>query len=209
MKKIEALIFDVGGVLFLPKNYNEKQHILSSFTALYLLLKDFGLIGSQRIIFDIYTRSSKGEISKEDTSRLISNEVNVSQEKLENVINQIYSDNTIENKELYDWILKLRNKGYKTGILSTQFHLSKNILIPEKYYQNFDALEISCDDKLKKPDKRVFKSILSKLSVEPEKSIFIDDKQGNLDAAEKIGMKTAVFDNNEQFFSCIKKAGIQ
>jgi len=69
-------------------------------------------------------------------------------------------------------------------------------------------LEISCDDGLKKPDEKAFELILQRLGVKPEESVFIDDKQENLDAAKKLGMKIALFENNKQFFSCLREMGI-
>lgn len=209
--KIKALIFDVGGVLFLPKNNGKVKHLLSSFGEACLLLKEFGIDTSRslKVLFDIYIKSSRGEISKEKTLDLMSKELNLSPQKLEELFGKVYRENTLENKELYDYVLELKKKGYKIGILSTQFHLSKDILIPKKYYKNFDALEISCDDKLRKPDEKAFRLILQRLKVKPKNSVFIDDKQENLDVAESIGMKTALFENNKQFLSHLKKLGVE
>lgn len=209
--KIKALIFDVGGVLFLPKNNGKVKHLLSSFGEACLLLKEFGIDTSRslKVLFDIYIKSSRGEISKEKTLDLMSKELNLSPQKLEELFRKVYRENTLENKELYDYVLELKKKGYKIGILSTQFHLSKDILIPKKYYKNFDALEISCDDKLRKPDEKAFRLILQRLKVKPKNSVFIDDKQENLDVAESIGMKTALFENNKQFLSHLKKLGVE
>ena len=82
-------------------------------------------------------------------------------------------------------------------------------LFIKKYHQNFDALQISCDDGFRKPDRRAFEFIMNKLKVKPKESIFVDDKQKNLDAAEELGMKTILFKNNPQFFRDIKKFGIK
>ncbi|TSC60542.1 MAG: putative hydrolase of the HAD superfamily [Parcubacteria group bacterium LiPW_15] len=130
---------------------------------------------------------------------LYSQVLSVPGKKVEELFENLYAKNVIENEILYKFILDLKVKGYVLGVLSTQFHLSKNVLIPKKYYRDFDALEISCDDGLKKPDKKCFMSILEKLKVKPEDSVFIDDKQENL------GMKSLIFKNNEQFFEEIKK----
>ena len=98
----------------------------------------------------------------------------------------------------------MKKRGYKIGISSIQFHLSRDVLIPKKYHQNFDALQISCEDGFRKPDRRAFESISKKLGVKLEESIFVDDKQKNLDAAKELGMKTVIFKNNTQFFRDLK-----
>ncbi len=206
---IKAFIFDVGGVLLLPKDVKkrEEKNLLTSYKEVCFLLE--GVDKTPDEIFkdtiDTYKKSSMGEISKEETLTLYSKILGVSQKKIEELFDNLYRKNVIENEELYKFVLGLKTRGYAIGVLSTQFHLSKNILMPKKYYEDFDALEISCDDGLKKPDPKCFLSILEKLNIKPEESVFIDDKQENLDAAEKLGMKSLIFKNNEQFFGDIKK----
>ena len=205
-EKINTLIFDVWGVLFLPKDKKEK-HLLSSFRELCLLINEQWIDTTQiqQRLSSIYNESSKWDINKEETTERMSKELNISSEETEKLFNTIYEQNTIENNELYDWILEVKSKRYKLGILSTQFHLSNDILIPKKYYKVFDAMEISCEDKIKKPDERAYISILKKLNVKPEECVFIDDKQENLDAAEKLGMHTILFTDNSSFISDLNR----
>jgi len=206
---IKALIFDVGGVLLLAKDIKKREdkNLLSSYKEVCVLLEDINKSPDEIFndTIDIYRKSSIGEISKEETLKLYSEKFNLPTKAVEEVFDKLYKKNVIENDELYKFILNLKERGYMLGILSTQFHLSKNILIPKKYYEDFDALEISCDDGLKKPNQKCFMSILEKLKIKPEESIFVDDKQENLDAAENLGMKTLIFKDNKQFFEDVTK----
>jgi len=209
IKMIKALIFDVGGVLLLPKDVQkrEERNLLTSYKEVCFLIE--GINKNPEEFFnetlDIYRKSSVGEISKEETLRLYSEKLGISEEIIERTFEDLYRKNVIENEKLYEFILNLKAGGYALGVLSTQFHLSKSILISPKYYKDFDALEISCDDGLKKPDKKCFISILEKLKIKPEEGLFVDDKQENLDAAENLGISSLIFRNNEQFFEDIKK----
>lgn len=209
-KKIKAVIFDVGAVLFLAKS-KKKGNLLSSFREACLLLKNVNANLEQvyEDTRDIYFKSSLGKISKKETLKRFSEKLGTSPEKTEKAFEEVYRKNTIENEKLYNYALKLKKNGYKIGISSIQFHLSKKILIPKKYYGHFDALQISCEDGLRKPDKKAFEFILKKLKTEPEESLFIDDKQENLDAAEKLGMKAILFKNNRQLIKDLKKLGVK
>lgn len=206
---IKALVFDIGGVLCFAKDIKKREdkNLLSAYREVCALLK--GINKSTDEIYestiDIYKKSSTGEISKEETLRMYSERLNISQKDVENLFESMYEKNTIENEVLYKFILELKEKGYKLGILSTQFHLSKKILVPEKYYRDFDALEISCDDGLKKPDLKTYREISRKLGIEFSEILFIDDKQENLDAAESLGMKSVIFRDNDQFLGDIIK----
>ena len=210
--KIKALIFDVGGVLFLAKkNKNQEgKDLLSSFKEVCVLLKDcVDIDKSYENLRKIYLESSAGKISKKETLKLFSKEIGIPEDKTEKIFGEVYRKNVVENKKLYSYILKLKKRGYKIGISSIQFHLSRDVLIPKRYHQNFDALQISCEDGFRKPDRRVFEFILNKLKTKPEESIFIDDKRKNLDAAKKFGMKTIIFKNNAQFFRDLKKFNVK
>src|SRR3989344_500849 len=57
---------------------------------------------------------------------------------------------------------------------------------------------------IEKPDKKAFLMVLKEEELNPEQTIFVDDKQKNLDAAKKLGMKTVIFKNNSQFFKDLK-----
>ena len=205
-EKIKALIFDIGGVLFLPKRKSQK-HVLNAFLPTCILIKKSRISGRKfyENTIDVYQKSSKGEIPYNETLVFFSKELGISREKTRIIFNRIYKKNVVENKKLYDYSLKLRKQGYKIGILSTQFHLSTKILVPDKYYKEFNGLDISCDSGLKKPDLRSYMSIIKKLKIKSQESIFIDDKKENLNAAKKLGMKTILFKNNRQFFSDLKK----
>ncbi len=50
-----------------------------------------------------------------------------------------------------------------------------------------------------KPDPRFFNLLIE--STEPEKLIFVDDSQENIDAAKKLGIKSILFTSNKKLFT--------
>ena len=47
----------------------------------------------------------------------------------------------------------------------------------------------SCEEGIRKPDPRIFMIALDRLGVEfPERAVFLDDFDGNIDAARALGM---------------------
>jgi len=209
MGKVRAFIFDIGGVLFLAKSKRKRasKNLLSSYKELCFLLEGINLPPEEfwEQSKDIYLQSTKGDISKEKTLNSLSKILSLSPNKVEILFTKAVKKNVIENKKLNQLILKLKKRGYKTGILSIQWPLSKDILVPSKYYKIFDVLVISYVDKIRKPDPKSFKLILKKLKVQPEQAVFIDDKQENLDIAQSLRIKTILFKNNNQFLRELNK----
>lgn len=208
-KRIKAIIFDVGGVIFSPRD--KKRNLLSSFREACFLLKgvDIDFKRDYGSIREIYLESSANKISKSKTLELLSKKFKIPSDRIEIAFLEVYKNNILENRKLYNFILKLKEAGYKIGISSIQFHLSKDILIPEKFYKDFDALQISCEDGFRKPDPHAFQSILKKLDVNPDEAVFIDDGQKNVEAAKNLGIHAIIFKNNNQLFKQLEKLGVK
>jgi 2-haloacid dehalogenase len=57
----------------------------------------------------------------------------------------------------------------------------------------FDVVVVSGDRKMAKPDPRVFQLLLAEASLEPQSCVFIDDNLENIAAAGKLGFRTIHF----------------
>lgn len=99
----------------------------------------------------------------------------------------------ILRKDMISFILKLK-ENYKIGLLS---NFPKGwlqiILKEEKIYNYFNAITISSELHIAKPDLRIFFDILNKLGILSDEAVFIDDKKENVIAANNIGIKGLLF----------------
>ena len=63
----------------------------------------------------------------------------------------------------------------------------------------FDAIYLSCDMRLSKPDRQFFDYILAKEKLRAEECIFVDDKETIPRAAQRLGFPVITFTNKEEF----------
>ena len=62
----------------------------------------------------------------------------------------------------------------------------------------FEQVVISANLKIKKPDPRIYQYALQSMNAKPQESLFIDDKEKNIQTAVDLGMKGILFtDTNE------------
>jgi len=54
---------------------------------------------------------------------------------------------------------------------------------------------ISGDVRIRKPDAGIFKCFLDDTGIRPERCVFVDDREKNLDAAARLGFRTLYFSN--------------
>lgn len=88
----------------------------------------------------------------------------------------------------------LRRAGYRTALLTNNVHEFREgwrSLLPEDPL--FDAVIDSSEVGLRKPDPAIYRLALERLGgVPPQRTVFLDDFAGNVDAAERLGMRGVV-----------------
>ncbi len=68
-------------------------------------------------------------------------------------------------------------------------------------YPVFDLLDgivVSGEEKVAKPDPRIFRILLERYHINPSNAVFIDDNMPNIEAAQKSGLHTVLFQSAEQ-----------
>lgn len=114
----------------------------------------------------------------------------------------------ILNRELLALIHELKKK-YKIGLLSNfTAPWLREVMDENALWSLFDEHIISSEHKLVKPDAKIYKKMLSMLDVEAGESVFADDRQINIDAAKKVGIRGFLFTDVEQFKKDLKSVGV-
>ncbi len=84
----------------------------------------------------------------------------------------------------------VRKAGLKTAMLSNSWsldHYPRNVLDPL-----LDVVVISGEVGLRKPDPEIYALTTSKLGVEADRCVFVDDHPGHLETAREVGMTTVL-----------------
>lgn len=198
--KIKAVIFDVGGVLQIGgKTRFSKKDVHTS--GVHQIIANKLKISIDQYLDSIdtyYAKSIEGQISKPTLLSVLSSNLNYSKDKLQNLYYKTYKKKYTKNIGLYSIAKRLKKQGYKIAILSDQWHLSKEALMPKKDTKIFDVIIISCDVGIRKPNTPIYQMVLDKLKLKPEETIFIDNQVWNIIPAHKLGMNTILFHDNKK-----------
>jgi epoxide hydrolase-like predicted phosphatase len=82
-------------------------------------------------------------------------------------------------------VLRARHAGLRTGLLSNSWG---NEYPREGWDQMFDAVVISGEVGMRKPEPEIFAHVLDLLGVRAEQTVFVDDLVANVTAAEALGL---------------------
>ena len=118
-----------------------------------------------------------------------------------------WQEGFVINTEILDFIDSLKSNGYKTYILSNAPLDLPDYLERNNLNQYFDGQVISAQEKIAKPNKKIYELILNRFSLNSDECLFLDDKPENIAAAIDCGINGYVFDYNnfDKFLNDIKE----
>lgn len=176
---IRGIIFDCFGVLY--GSSTEVSRALCT--------------ADQLVEFDDLTKQADyGFIDGKEYLERLSVLINVPVEELQRTV----SERHVRNTTLVDYIHSLRPQ-YRVGLLSNVSHgTMEQLITPEEQDELFDAVILSSDVHLIKPDPNVFTLAAERLGLLPDECVMIDDREENCEGASRAGLHTVWFASNEQ-----------
>ncbi len=195
MKKIKVIIFDFGGVI-LNINYNKTINAFKK-----LGIENAEKIYSQKKQSELFNLIETGKISeKEFLLELQKISLNKNTQKIKKAWNAMLLDLPKERLTL----LRQLKSSYKLFLLSNTNYLHiKEIKkkLGDNVWSNFsnlfDKMYLSHQLKIRKPEKDIFKLILSEQKLNANEVLFIDDSYQHIKAAEKLKLNTYHLKNEE------------
>ena len=112
------------------------------------------------------------------------------------------------NESILTWAGELRAAGLKTAVLSNMHHdMVQHIRQNGTWTKNFDCAIFSSPLRMAKPDAEIFKHCLNCLQLEAHETLFIDDRERNVRAAEAQGIRGIVAPTTSDLRSQLKAIG--
>lgn len=106
----------------------------------------------------------------------------------------------------YDWLKSLKERGYKIYILSNfgqcAFEINSKLY---NFLELADGKVVSYAVSMVKPDRKIYEYLIETFKIEPEKAVFLDDREVNIKAAIECGLKGIVFENYAQAVDKLEK----
>jgi glucose-1-phosphatase len=184
--QIKAIILDIGGVLWLPPKtpLSEKWAVRCNVDA-----KTF-----DKIVYasELGKQALVGTITSEQMWTKIGNRLKFSVNDLRELEQDYWQGHW--NVSLLDY-LKILKPNYKLGIISDAESNARDMVRHWINEAMFDAMVFSAEEKVCKPNPRIFQSALQKLGVQANDALFIDDRAGNVEGAKQLGIHSILYEN--------------
>lgn len=184
---LKAVIFDVGGVLIRTRSRAGRQ-------------KWAGRLGMDAWEFENFVfngesgrQAQLGQKSFEAHWQWLGNYFGLAEAELAQMRRDFFAGDEL-NQPLVEQVKRLRQAGYRTGLLSNFADDARRLWSEVFPFINyFDGVVISAEVGVMKPDPQIYYLAAERVGVKPEEALFIDDFMENIRGAERVGMQTIHF----------------
>lgn len=190
---MKNIVFDLAGVVFARNPLRFPKHLEEFFSFVFTTPE-----GGVPKFWSDYDRGAR---SVDEVAEAVACYRNCSVEEAKaNMLLAIEYQEEIEATARL--IPELKMAGYRVIVLSNMSKEYIDFLRKKPVYSHFDEEIISCEVGLVKPEREIYELLLTRYGLRPEETIFIDDRQENVDAAAELGITPFLFDRRNPEKSC-------
>ena len=196
---IKALITDFGGVLMRTRTDGSRRALEQQLSLAPRTLDD------RVFSCEMSQQAMRGDISETALWHYLESDLNLTQHGLTwQEFQRRFFEEDFLDEELVDFIRGTR-LAVKTGLISNAWDGLREVLHTRVPIADaFDVIVISAEEKIMKPDARIYLGTLEQLAVKAEEVIFLDDFIENIHTANALGMHGVHFRSTEQAQSEIR-----
>ncbi|MBI2005557.1 MAG: HAD family phosphatase, partial [Candidatus Aenigmarchaeota archaeon] len=99
-----------------------------------------------------------------------------------------YSANHRFNEDMLHLSDRMRQKGYRTAVLSNTIPPHLSIWRSHIKTRGFSPVIASCEVGMRKPEERIYRLAMEKLRIGKDEGVYIDDEEEFLQPARKVGL---------------------
>lgn len=194
---IRAVYFDNGGVIVRTEFQAPRQHLAERLGMEYEDLV--------HLVFDSETarQASLGLITEDEHWAAVMRRLHLPGSKAQAIRDEFFAGD-VTDLALLAYLRGLRRK-CKVGLISNAWSGLRPWIVSREYDDAFDAMIISAEVGMAKPDPRIYQLALEKLGIAASESVFVDDFPENVKGARAVGMQAIHFTQPEQALKELKQ----
>ncbi len=189
---IQAVIWDMGGVLLRTENRQPRMQLAKKYGISYSELDQIVFASESAHLAEM------GEITDTEHWGIVADRLGIPPAEMQEFQSNFWAGDAVD-EPLVAWICTLK-PAYKLGFLSNAWTGSRKI-ITERYPNllgAFDVSVFSAEVGIRKPDKRIFDLVINRLGIQSHQAVFVDDFIANVEGARDAGLLAVHFQNSQQ-----------
>ncbi|MCX7991933.1 MAG: HAD family phosphatase [Proteobacteria bacterium] len=193
---IKVFLFDFGGVIA-EEGFKNGLYVIAKRN--FIDQEDFYQRAKELIYQTGYVEGKTKELDYFNELKKLYNLSDTLEEFRETILSKFEIRDYI-----IEWVMKLREKGFKTGILSDQTNWLYEINERNTFFIFFDYIFNSYRLNKTKRDPSVFSDVINNLKVNADEVVFIDDDPENVKRAKSFGIRVIQYVDYDDFVKRIR-----
>jgi epoxide hydrolase-like predicted phosphatase len=181
---VKGLLVDFGGVLTTNVFQSFKQFAEAEGLPPDTIKRAFK---EDREALALLRRLEKGELEAAEFEPLFAERIGVKGDRVGGLVERLFAGFGPEDRML-GAVKRARDNGIRTGLISNSWGGSGIHYEGTPLQELFDAVVISGDVGMHKPEPEIFVLGAERIGVPPEECVFVDDLRENCAGAEAVGM---------------------
>jgi HAD superfamily hydrolase (TIGR01509 family) len=196
MSNYKSIVFDLGGVVFARDPRKFEPEFIEFFSYIFLPKMPH-----------FWEEFDRGMVSYDEVVRHLAEYNHCDVELAEkNLRRSILTQEEIPATKAL--IAELKVAGYKLYVLSNMSLEFIEFLRKTEVYKYFDGEVVSCEEHVVKPNAEIYNILTSRYALNPEETLFIDDRKENVEAAIAAGWSGYHFNAHNPKDSCLELSEI-
>lgn len=192
MNDIKNIIFDIGGVVTEETGAKAFTHL----SKMEIKVLDNIVFYDKR-----FNEVIKGNLSSKEYTEQLIKENSQYENEIKEMLNPKKQDIYDKiNQDIVDLLYKLKEK-HHIYFLSNMIDITYDYL--ERILNDFDGGVYSFIEHTKKPDEKIFLTLINRYNLNVIETIYFDDKIRNIEVAGKLGIKAIKFETIEDVINNI------
>ena len=200
---IKCIIFDLGGVVI---DYTDDK----SYYPYLSKISGFSVRAVRSIIEGpLWSQIDKDQILLDDFERSVARRLKIEKQEVK------WYDNYAENARINEKVIGIVRKLCKNYLLAYLSNVDRSrysdtsMKLLKPYLNLFKWRLASCEFRLRKPTRAIYKYALRRMRLKPEEAIFIDNRLDNVVGARKAGIRSILFTTPSDLEKRLKKLNIR
>jgi epoxide hydrolase-like predicted phosphatase len=198
MNSISTIFFDIGGVLVRTEDRRPRTMLADAFGMTYEQLSD--------IVFDSESgqAAQRGERTAAEHWEWVRERLKLRPDEIEPVRETFFSGDVLD----IDFLREIRamKTAYRLGVITNALDDARQALTGRFGLGDvFEDFVVSAEEKVIKPDERIYRIALDRLGVEPGAAVFVDDFLHNVRGAQAVGMRAVWFRGRDQAWTDLRR----
>ena len=200
MKRLKNIIFDFGGVLidwnpeYLYRKVFEKEEDMAHFLE-NICRYDWNLLQDEG------RPLAEGTRLLQEKFPAYTDEIAMYYGRWEEMLGGTYDENT-------NLIVPLKERYKVYGLTNWSAETLPLAMKRYNFFQELDGMVVSGEEKMVKPDRRLYEVLLERYALRAEESLFIDDNAANIETARDLDFQVVHFTGELNLEQWLREKGI-